>query len=207
MLLQEYFQEQWFIINYDMKSLVISEGLIYSFNVWLVNYHHPISRYWALILNGDKKCFISLLNDFFGHAKERWRALERGCCSSQGGRLKVWTLMSPNSTFFKMPSPDSSLHPIPPHLQETKNSGNCHLNLPDSYGSHQISEPHSPHQPTRSRPAEVSPHLFSSQWRLLFRICSIIFTALGRNEPLSTETALQCMLSEKHLLFNQVSLM
>lgn len=33
MLLQEYFQEQRFIINYGMKLLVINEGLIYSFDV------------------------------------------------------------------------------------------------------------------------------------------------------------------------------
>lgn len=50
MLLQKYFQKQRFIVNYGMKLLVIGEGPVYSFDMWLVNYRPLISQYWAQIL-------------------------------------------------------------------------------------------------------------------------------------------------------------
>lgn len=73
-VMQEYFQTQLFILNYGVKSLVITEGLVYAFKCVIGQLLSSISHCWAQILRGDNEPFISLLNDFFSHPRKgQWR--------------------------------------------------------------------------------------------------------------------------------------
>lgn len=199
MLPQEYFPQSWFIVNYGMKLLVISEGLAYSFNVWLANYRPLNSLYWAWILEGDKKPFVSLLNDFFGQPKEGWCALWKETAAGVSRRQAESTQQCPH-TAHPSPGPSQSPGSIPSHPSPgpgDKARWRLSRKPPGFQGQPPLSEPRSLQAAARQAQSCTSrPSPAFSSLEAAMQNPEHSLRGRGRGEALRTAPGMKCTLSK-----------